>query len=233
MKLFLRLTLIFLLAAPALHAASDCLATTGGVSLTLPAPAGGIVEVGADKRDYFAYMVPDTTRLLCAFVPSGILPGLTSPARGLGRYMLVEVSRRAEAATQEISASDFAEVIASVKQQIGDGTTLAKTAQSSSEEATRKLREMGDSKGISIQQITPLGVIFQSPDAYAVAMASPVTSGGVASQVLNASVLLRVRGRLLFVYLYADGGDEASLNWLKTVAGEWTRQILSYNPPLQ
>ena len=67
----------------------------------------------------------------------------------------------------------------------------------------------------------PLGTLFQTSDAYASAMLAPVSSGGVTMRTINASVLLRVRNRLIFAYIYGSSDDENSLRWIEKMAEQW------------
>jgi len=219
---------LFFVSALDLHA-SDCLATAGGVSVTIPSPGKLFTEVGSEKRDSFEYMVPSRNRLVCAFVPIDYLPRLRSPATGMDRYMVIEVSRRLEEKNTDITSANFEQIVATTKQQIGDTSQLNSTAQASAEEVINKLKALQNSKDISIQTPTPLGPILQSTDAYGFLMIVPVSSGGETVKILGASILMRVRNRLLFAYVYG-ADDESSLKWIRATAEEWSHEILAANP---
>jgi hypothetical protein len=229
MKNLLVIILQTLLLFPLTLHASGCSTTAGGVPVVIPAPMGEFVEVGTDKLDFFEYMVPSGNRLLCAFVPTGLLPSLKKPASGMDRYMVVEISRRLDEKNAEVTSARFEEVVSGIKQKFGDSKALNQITQTTSEEIRRKLKAIDKSKDLAIEQPAPLGTLFQSPDAYAFAMISPVTSGGVSVRMINASVLLRVRNRLVFAYLYAGSDDETSLKWIENTAEDWARKILATN----
>ncbi|MFY9949512.1 MAG: hypothetical protein WAK27_12515 [Candidatus Sulfotelmatobacter sp.] len=214
--------------ASSLHAA-DCSTTAGGVPVVIPPPAKEFAEVGSDRRDFFEYMVPSRNRLLCAFVPADFLPRLKNPARGLGQYMLVELSRRLDEKNTEVTSASFEKVVSGMKQQFADSSTLDQTVQTTSEEISRKLKQLDSSTDISIDKPTPLGTLFQTSDAYASAMLAPVSSGGVTMRTINASVLLRVRNRLIFAYIYGSSDDENSLRWIEKMAEQWANEILTAN----
>lgn len=218
------LTLLFL-SALNLHA-SDCVATAGGVSLAVPPPEKVFTEVGGDKRDSFEYMVPSRNRLLCAFVPTHYLAQLKNPATGMDRYMVVEVSRRFE--NTDITAANFGQVVASMKQQIGDASQLNSNAQASKEEVVNKLKAVQNSKDISLDKTIPLGAFLQTTDRYGFLLLQPVSSGGTTVRTIGASILLRVRNRLIFAYVYGSD-DESSLKWVQATAEEWSREILAAN----
>jgi hypothetical protein len=88
-----------------------------------------------------------------------------------------------------------------MKQQFADSSALNQTVQTASEEIRSKLKQLDPSKDVSIDKPTPLGTLFQTSDSYAFAMLAPVSSGGVTIRAINASVLLRVRDRLIFAYI--------------------------------
>lgn len=208
--------------------ASDCLATAGGVSVAIPSPEKLFTEVGSEKRDSFEYMVPSRNRLLCAFVPTDYLPHLKNPATGMDRYMVVEVSHRLDEKNTDITTANFEQVVASTKQQIGDASQPNSTAHASAEEVINKLKAVQNLKDISIEKPIPLGRILQTTDVYGFLMIQPVSSGGTTVRTLGASILIRVRNRLIFAYVYGSD-DESSLKWIRATAEEWSHEILAAN----
>src|SRR5271167_43948 len=151
--------------ASSLHAA-DCGTMAGGVPVVVPPPDKEFVEVGGDKRNFFESMVPSRNRLLCAFVPTDFLPRLKNPARGLGQYMLVEVSCKLDEKNTEVTPAGFEQIVIVMKKQLGDSSSLNQTVESASKEINSKLKELGQSTDISIDKPAPLGTLFQTSDAY-------------------------------------------------------------------
>jgi hypothetical protein len=200
----------------------------GGVSVVVPSPDKGFVEVG-DKRNFFEPIVPSRNRLLCAFVPTDYLPLLKNPANGLGKYTLVEVSRKIDENNTEITPARFEQVVLATKQQLGDSSSLNQTVESTPREISSKLKQMGQSTDISIDKPVFLGALFQMPDAYAFATVESVSSGAVATRAIQTCVLLRAKDRLLFVYVYGSSDDEESLKWVEETTKQWTNQILAAN----
>ncbi len=214
--------------AASLHA-SDCSTVAGGVPVLIPSPGKEFVEVNSDKRNFFEYMVPSRNRLLCAFVPADFVPRLKNPASGMGQYMLVELSRSLDEKNTEVTSATFEKVVLGIKQQFADSSALNQTVKTTSEEISSKLKQLDPSKDLSIDKPTPLGALFQTSDSYAFAMLVPVSSGGVTVREINATVLMRVRDRLIFAYIYGSGDDEKSLIWIEKTAGQWASDILTAN----
>jgi hypothetical protein len=229
MKRLLLCILLILPFVPAMAHASNCSTTVGGIAVVVPVPLAKFTEVGIDKHDFFEWLVPTGNRLLCAFVPVDLLPTLKKPAMGMDRYMLVETVQSYDDAKKEVPSADFEEIITAVKAKLGDTKEMNQIIQPTGEELNRKLKAIDDSKDVSLDQPSNLGTIFQSPNVYAFAMIVPVTSAGTTKRVINASVLLRVRDRLVFAYIYASGGDQTSLQWTQQTASAWAQQILASN----
>ncbi len=173
-------------------------------------------------------MVPSRKHLLCAFVLTDYLPHLKNPATGMDRYMVVEVSRNIDEKKTEITMAIFEQVVAVIKQEIGDSSQLNSTVHASTEEINNKLKAVQNSKDISIDKLIPLGTIFQTTDAYGFLFDGVVSSGGTTTRIVAASILIRVRNRLIFAYVYGSEA-ESSLKWVQTTAEEWTREILAAN----
>jgi hypothetical protein len=228
-KTVLTLLLCALCASASSLYAADCSTVAGGVPVIIPPPDKEFVEVGSDKRDFFEYMAPSTNRLLCAFVPADFLPRLRGPASGMGRYMLVELSRKLDEKNTEVTSASFEQIVLGMKQQFADSSTLDRTAQTTSEEISRKLKQLDQSKDVSIGKPAALGTLFQISDAYAFAMLASVSSAGVTVRAINATVLLRVRDRLIFAYIYGSADDENSLKWIEKTAEQWANEILTAN----
>jgi hypothetical protein len=138
------------------------------------------------------------------------------------------VSRNIDEKKTEITTTIFEQVVAVIKQEIGDGSQLNSTVHASTEEINNKLKAVQNSKDISIDKLIPLGTIFQTTDAYGFLFDGVVSSGGTTTRIVAASILIRVRNRLIFAYVYGSEA-ESSLKWVQTTAEEWTREILAAN----
>jgi hypothetical protein len=163
-KTALTLLLSALFASPSSLHAADCSIMAGDVPVVIPPPGKEFVEVGSEKRNFFEWVVPSRNRLVCAFVLANFLPRLKNPASGMGEYMLVELSRKLDEKNTEVTSAGFEKVVAGLKQQFADPSTLNQTAQATSEEINSKLKQLVQSKGVSIDKPAPLGTLFQTSD---------------------------------------------------------------------
>lgn len=229
MKKILISLLLLLFLVPAATAASGCNASIGSTSIFIPSPDARYVDVPTVKLDSFDHMVPSKNRLMCAFLTPSDLSALKRPASNLGSYMMIEVVRTVEDANLPYSANDFAEVVTEIKKQFGDTNSLNRTFADSSEETRRKLKAIDASRDLTIGRPTPLGTMFQMKDAYSFGMVIPVTSAGTTENVLNVSVLIRTKDRLIFEYVYCAYDGENSMRWAGKIAEDWANQILAAN----
>jgi len=199
----------------------------GGVSIAIPPPAAGMVEVGEDNRPLLDPVVPDSNRLVAAFLLAKDVGSLRSGvSETLTPYALVEVLRSGE--FTDIGASDFKDLADSISQQLG--TVLDSSVKESEEEFNRRMKAMNlDNVQISYGKPVMLGTLFTQDDAFAFGMMAPVTSSGKTAKMIVGTVLLRVRNRVLFVYFYSVYKDAQTLDWIRNVSQQWTGAILAAN----
>ncbi len=197
----------------------------GGTPIVIGAPISEMVEVGYDNREAMEIFVPGQNRLLAAFVLTKDLPGLTSGDENLrmARYAMVQVPRAGEYA--DCGVSEFKEVTDSLEEEFG--SIVDATIKEAEDEFNRKM-ESFDLK-VKLGQPTQLGCLFTKQNAYCFGMIIPVSIEGETYQMGMGATLLRVKNRLLFIYLYADYKDEETVKWLRSTSMKWTDAILAAN----
>jgi hypothetical protein len=136
---------------------------SGLKSIVLPPPTTDLNEMGSDYRVLVESMVPDTNRLLAAFVSAEDLANVRSGvSKPLVRYALVENLRRAEFA--DISADIFKQVSDGVAQQAG--VDLSASTKDNEEELNHKLKAMlGSNTTVALEKPVPVGAFFSKPNA--------------------------------------------------------------------
>lgn len=199
----------------------------GGANVVLPSPDKDLVEVGPDYRVVFDVMVPDTNRLVAAFVSPDDLQVVHGKSQAnLARYAVVEVLRQAEFA--DLSEDDFKTVVKQVAQQIG--SSLASSTNSEGEEFNRKLKALNpNAADIAIDKPVSLGVLFEKTDAFGYGMILPVTSKGQTIRMVGGIAVVRVAKRLLFAYDFAVFKDEDSATAIRRNTEAWADSILLVN----
>jgi hypothetical protein len=194
----------------------------GGVVLVLPGPANDFAQAGDKLRTtFFELLVPSVNRLLSAYVPARTLAELDAgktPGK-LDVYAMVEVLRQAEYAdcTPEI----FDQVVSSMG-------SFDMTKVDVQQELDARLKALG-SKPIELGRPEMLGGIFRKPDAAGFAMLLAVKQDNSTSTMAGGIGLVRVKQRVIFLYLYNKYESPDTISWLHKNLEAWCDAILAKN----
>lgn len=172
---------------------------SGLKSIVIPSPAAELSEMGSDYRVLMESAVPDSNRLIAAFLLpedfANVRAGISKPA---SRYAMVETLRRAEFA--EFDPDTFKQVSESVAQQFG--TTLDVTMKDEQEELNHKLKAVrGALDTVTLDKPIPLGSFFIKPDACGFGMIMPLSSAGTTVKMVAGMTILRVQNRLIYTFV--------------------------------
>jgi len=198
----------------------------GGVTLTIPSPANDLVEMGPDLRVLLDVLVPDSNRLVAAFITPEDLASLPkSGKKGLSKYCLVQVVRRAE--FLEVDEATFKSVIDGASSQMG--TLLDSAAKTEGDALNRRIAALGVEGKITLDKPVQLGTMFAKQNAFGLALMVPVSSGGETKNMVGGTVLLRVKNRLVIGYIFAEYKDEETADWVKKTSEDWADAVLKAN----
>ena len=196
----------------------------GGTPVAIPSPTAEMSEVGYDNREIMEVSVAPENRLIAAFVPTEDLPKFTKGLDELTRYAMVQVPRRGE--YMDCGASDFKEVTDGLKEAFGD--VMSSSMKEAEDEIKRRMKSL-DLDEVSLGKPIQLGCLFSKQDAYGFAMVVPVAMGGQNMKMACGAVLMRVKQRLLFVYLYAEYKNDETIKWIRKATEDWADAILKAN----
>lgn len=222
---------IFLLPLTSLIAQDDASVPTyraGLKSIAIPAPQSDLVELGPDYRVLLEPLAPDTNRLIAAFTLADDAAALRgSGTKGMQKYALVEVSRRAEFAT--ITPELFKQVEDAMASQFGADLTASLKDQQ--DELNHRLKAIsgGGAATLSIEKPIQLGVLFSKPNACSFGMVMSVAAKGDTQKMIAGITLMRAQDRLVYAYLYAQYKDESSADWIRKSSEQWADAILAAN----
>lgn len=199
----------------------------GGVPIELPPPSNQFVDPGRDYLGFMELTVPTGNRFLAGFVLTEDLPFVRS-GHGvrLSRFAMVQVMRRGE--FMEMSATEFKKVTEQIDQ--GLGKVLNSTLKESEEEFNHRMKSLHlENVQLSIGKPVQLGCFFSKPDAYSIGFIVPVSANGTTLKMVNGSVFVRAKDRLLFLYLYAEYKDQDTLKWMRRTSEDWADAVLKAN----
>jgi hypothetical protein len=171
-------------------------------------------------------LAPSTNRLLTAYLPPEAFAKLNAGKLtvGLELYGLVEVLRQAEYV--DCTPAAFQELSKNV------GTSLGKVAADKmgdvQEEMAVRLKALG-AKPIEIGKPEMLGGIFEKTDAFGYAMLSAYKQEERSVTMIVGMAFLRVKQRLIFVYLYRRYESSDSATLIRRELETWADAILAKN----
>lgn len=200
----------------------------GGVSIKIPIPDTTFVEVGYENRESMYIFVPQDNRLLGAFVLKSDLPYLFKGDNTslMSRYALVEVPRGAE--NMDCEAGDFLEVCDGLKETLGNN--ISSVTQESEDAFNSRMKSLDlANMQIKLGQPTQLGCLFSKQDIFGLGLVMAYDLGGSTYKMGMTVILMRVKKRLLFVYLYAEYKNDETIMWLRRVGEKWSDEILMSN----
>jgi hypothetical protein len=200
----------------------------GGTSIVLPSPIREMREVGTDYRPFMGTFVPSCNRLVAAYLLKTDLMKLAQKPDNflLSRYAMVEVPRQAE--DRDCSASDFKEVTAGAEEQFGK--IIDSSMKDAEEEFSRRMKSLNlNELSLTLGKPVQLGCLFSKPDAYGFGLIVPLSMAGTCTKMAMGGALIRVKQRLLFVYLYAEYENEETVKWLRKATEGWADAILKAN----
>ncbi len=225
-SLFL-LALFFVVMLAQNSAFAACQANVGAVPMLIPAPAEGFVEAGPENAKTMDIMVVQQNRLLCAFLTPDDYSRMLSPQRSqiMDRYMMVEVQKASE--DKEYSDADFKELGNVLRTQFGD--LVNKTTQPTQDQLNERLKKL-NSPEIKMDKPVPLGSMYSGPNAEAYGLVMDYSSAdGSSRRMAMSAVFVKVKSRLIFVYIYSVYKDPATVDWLKQMSEQWSKSILAAN----
>ncbi len=200
----------------------------GGTPIAIPPPTSDMTEVGYDNRELMEVFVIPNNRLIAAFVLTNDLLRLTKKADDLSisKYALVQVLRNGE--YMDCTPNDFKEGISDVSEQFGDAINSS-SMKEAEEEFNQRMKSLDLDVAVSLDKPLQLGCLFSKEDAWGFGMIAPVSVGGQNIKIASGIVLMRVKLRVLFVYLYAEYKNEDTIKWIRKTTENWADAILKAN----
>lgn len=197
----------------------------GGNSISLPSPGKNFVEIGYAYRGKMEVFVPSVNHLICAFIQKEDLQRLEKGEEvDMKFYALVEILKDVESI--DCNQSDFIEMVNGAKNEFGG------QAKSSFKDCEEELNQRMKSLNLdSIQLSAPvqLGSFFSKSDAYGFGMVFEMKQAEKSLMMAGCSILIRVKQRLLYAYLYARFKDTETVKWLGYTSEKWADAILKAN----
>lgn len=203
----------------------------GGVQIVIPALAADFVEIGNENQELMEVFIPSTNRLVCTYVLADDLPRISEHDEDLtlSQYGMVQVNREAE--DKDMESKDYEGLVEYFNEFYGsDWDPLMDKA---GKDLNRRFEDHDIDARMKAGEVVKLGKLFSIDDACGYGVIMPFDfqiedddESHVMAVVLS---LVRVKERLLFVYVYAMYEDGGTLKWIGATSEEWCKDILAAN----
>lgn len=199
----------------------------GGKSFVLPSPIAEMQELGPDYRNVMDVLVPNSNRLVAAYLLSDDIPDLQAgKQKQHTKLALVETIRQAE--FYDLDEANFQVVVTSTQAAMGQMAEGGMKDQV--EEITKKIKAANpNAADIQMDKPLMLGTFFSKPNAQGFGMMMPVTVNNKTTNNICGALILRVKDRLLAAYIYTPYKDESSVRWVRETSEKWADAILQAN----
>lgn len=201
------------------------LLNVGGKFIDFTLQDTNFLEVSNRYNSIFNLFVPANNRLICGFLTKDDVQKISEGKDPeMETYILVEVSKDAE--NVDCKPRDFKEVISSFRD--ASSKILASTNEIQNE-VNERLKSV-DLQEIKLNEPVDLGVIFSKKDAISSGMIFKVQQGEIITTYIASILLIRLKERLLFVYIYKAYKDKTTLKEIVSITDKYATALLTANP---
>ena len=214
------------LCAKVLGEGTNFTVSVGRATLQLPIPES-FVEVGTKNR--MIPMVPSNRLLAWFAMPEDMKHFDSEPTHELKRHIQVQLFKESE--NRDLGAYDFAAIVSEGLKQQDESHAAA------AQEINKILKQLNEpEKGgppIRISEPKSLGTFFKSDNAvgFLLLMSIATNEQGLRSAhpIVCGTVVMRVKQKLLYVYVYSIADGTNSIDWVKSKSKAVAEAILKAN----
>ena len=197
----------------------------GGINILIPSPISTLQEIGSENYSKLDLLVPSSNRLIAAFLEESAKQKVVNgDSYDLYTYSLVEVSRDLE--NTDYTEQAFNETRDQLKSTFGD--ILNSSFKQVQDEIDQKLKKL-DMQSIKIGETRQLGILFSKSNAFSFGLIMAVQSGNETRYVVLGGILLQLKHRLVYAYLFTRYTNEESIKWIGTSCEAWADALLNAN----
>jgi len=201
--------------------------TVGGTALAVPSPVADW-KSGDDYSKVMELFVPATNRLVTSFLAADDIARLNKgdTSGGFTKYAVAEVNRAIE--STDIGADDFKQLTGALAQQFG--ADLSSSVKDMQDEVNQRLKSLDVGKlDVSLDKPYMLGTFFSKDDEMGFGLVESVKAGDSTAKMVGGCAVVRVKQRVLFLYLFAQYEDEKTVAWVRANIEKWADAVLKAN----
>lgn len=199
----------------------------GEEKIAFPKINNELVLVPKEHYDFVRTFVPESNRLLLAYVSSKDLKLLTDRTKyGLiRRYAIVQIPKNGE--HKNISKNDFIRFKEYIEKDYNMLKINPKQLKAQTGQILKEL-EMPESEFLSESPIF-LGKLFSKDNSFGYAQLNTYIIGESKIKLIGAAIFIRVKKKLIFAYLYFNYENINTLDELEETAENWATRIIDTN----
>ena len=213
----LRSVVVLLLTLPHLTLAA-VFVDVQGIQIDVQPPKGFTSAPAAEKwlTEAIAKSVPPSNTLVSYFVTDQTARRFATAADQLvpPRRLVVQVSKRFD--NRDVEKGDFESTRRVALERQGRF----------SDEVRAKAKVMLEQRGLIQDNVLSLGVFVDQPQYFGV---TNVMTYKNSPSLVGCSMLVYVKKRLLFLYIFVEGGSSADTAWVEKVGRDWAEKVIRSN----
>lgn len=188
-------------------------------------PDSNYLEVSSRFKSLFDIFIPKQNRLICGFLTKSDVQEITdNKTPKLDSYIVVEVGRPYE--NLDCQPKDYQTILSSM----GDlSTKFSSLKDGALNEFNEKLKTLNIQE-VQLNNPVNLEVIFSKEDANAIGMILKVQQGEVTKTYMCSVLLMRLKEKLLFVYIFKKYLDQNTVKEVISLTDKYASSLLRANP---
>jgi hypothetical protein len=208
----------------------------GKVRIELPVPSGSveITERLPAFRKIVESVVPEGNALIGLYAPEADVNAAAQSGVDLPHYMMAQTARAAE--NLDVSAADFESLAEQSKVQL---PLLEDVIDGAAKDAIKKARdtlsaETRTDMDMQLGETKILGAYAQEKDWLGLSLTMRVQAAGADETATSRTLVcaantVRVRNRLLYLFVYAQYASDADKVWTERVSRDWINATWTAN----
>lgn len=194
----------------------------GAVAIALPNPPGDLVPVDDNAKSLnFDWMVRPNARLLAAYMEPKQFASINVVHGRMSPNAMVQSLKGAE--HMDLDPDDFVTIASSASEGLDK-----RDVQEMQAKMERRQKEK-DGNSVIVDKPQMLGTIFRKTDEFGMIQLIQFKDDGQTLTTIMGTALLRIKQRLVCLYVYRTYQSKDSLEWVKRNLEAWSDAIIAHN----
>jgi hypothetical protein len=194
----------------------------GGTSILIPTPENDFIEVGEEDRKIVGIQIPEMNNVKALFLLKEIYQKIGIKPFNLKRTVMIEVVKTFE--NMKFSEKDFIDFKTLYANSL---STVLSDAEKTVNLHYAKIKDIVGNAEVGKAFV--LGTILDRKDANAFLIWNKVKTDEAAIEVVTGNLTIRIKNKILFVYVSNELKDDESLFWVSNTIQNYSQMIFDLN----